>query len=172
MGATEALPAVSNVVRWPLNPDGGLCGRPAPGCWQRPTHETSAGRSRRLRAKIAAFLVLMKLHPVQTTAVLAAQRRQISRPAGETPEACACEEIADMIYRAACRTRARCLRCGVWISASFPVRVEIRLAQMPKGQRLTWMIPRDAVSRTSGHAELRLVQLAADEGRPASRAAA
>ncbi len=173
IGATEALPAVSNVVQWPPNEWTGNYARAARA---RLVAEAGARRQAtaeaRLRAKVAAFLTLMKLHPAQITAALAAQRRQIPRPAGETLAACACEEIADMIYRSGLPyTRPLPALRGLDFGLVPGALLKIQLAQMPPGRRLPWMIARIVAAPASGVAGLRLIQLAADEGRPASRAA-
>lgn len=174
IGATEALPVFGRIIRQPPNPWTGNYARAARA---RLIAEAVARRQApaetRLQSKIAVFLALMKLRPAQITATLAVQQHQIPRPAADTLPVRACEEIADMIYRSR-RPYTRPLHGlhGLDFGLVPGARLKIQLAQLPMGQRLAWMIARIAESSISGRTELRLIQLAADEGRPASRAAA
>jgi hypothetical protein len=98
---------------------------------------------------------------------------QIPPPEGDTLAVCACEEIADMIYRSGLQyTRPLPVLRRLDFRMVPGASLKIQLARMPKGQRLPWMIARIADNPTSGIAKMRLIQLAADEGRPASRMAA
>ena len=173
MGATRALPAMGRIIQWPLND---WIGNYATAARVRLIAEAGAPEpapaGARLQSKLAAFLTLMKLRPAQITAALEAQRRQAFSAAGDTLPVCACEQIADMIYRSGLSdTRPLPVLRGLDLGLVPGARLKIQLAQMPKGRRLPWMIARIAESPIAGRAELRLIQLAADEGRPAARAA-
>jgi len=174
MGATEALPAVGKIIQKPPNPWTGNYARAARArLLAEAKARVQAPAGARLQIRVAAFLVAVKLRPAQIVGDLEAQRGQIPRPVGDTLTVCACEEIADMIYRSGLQyTRPLPVLRGLRFALVPGARLKIQLAQLPKGQRLPWMIARIVASPVSGIGELRLIQLAADEGRPASRAAA
>jgi len=173
MGATEALPAFGKVIRQPPNPWTGNYARAARArLLAEAKARAQAPAGARLQAKVAAFLASIKLRPAQIAGALEAQRMQIPPPEGDTLPVCACKEIADMIYRSGfLYTHPLPVLRGLDFGLVPGARLKIQLAQMSKGQRLPWMIARIAESPVSGRGELGLIQLAADEGRPAGRAA-
>lgn len=173
MGATEALPEVESLVKWPPNAWTENYARAAHARLIAEAAPQKRPAFARLQAKIITFLTVINFRPTEITAALAVQRRQFPRPLGATFPVCVCEEIADMIYRSGLQyTRPLPALRGLDFGMDPAALLKIRLSRMPKRQRLPWLIDQISKSQVSGMGELRLVQLAADEGRPASRAAA
>ena len=175
LGATQALPAINQIVKSHLDSS---TVRYAVAARARLLAEAEGDKyppgSEQNNAKINTFLSQIGLTSSQiTSGVTTFYQSPQEQQQGWTEDVYAMEEIADMAYRSQSSTFLSLPELqGLDFSRDPGSALKVELARMPQKQRLPWMVNELSHEQKRNGKTSLLMQLVIDEGIPASHASA